>query len=250
MNCEKCVNRGNFVSALLLLGFALSFALLCLGGHSLISYITDVNGSLDASADERSVIIIDAGHGGEDGGATGANGILEKDLNLMISDSLRCLFTVAGYDVLPTRTEDILLYDKNSDYAGKKKVLDLASRLELTRNNNCSLFLSIHMNYYPESKYSGAQVFFSPNAPQSKIIAEGIQTGLRNYIQKTNHRDVKAAGKNIYLLDRMTCPSVLVECGFLSNPEECEKLCNENYRRLLSLVLFCSVSDQIDKATE
>lgn len=187
-------------------------------------------------------LIIDAGHGGEDGGAVGVNGEFEKDINLKIAFALRDMALSAGYDTVMTRTEDILLYDRSVDYKGRKKALDLLARVKIAQKYENAVFVSIHMNAFPEEKYSGLQVYYSKNHPLSEEIAKEIQDGTRLNLQKENNRKIKPAGSNIYLLDRITLPSVLIECGFLSNSEECALLSSEDYQQKLALSIFLSVS--------
>ena len=187
-------------------------------------------------------LIIDAGHGGEDGGAVGVNGEFEKDLNLEIAFILRDMALSAGYETVMTRTEDILLYDRNVDYKGRKKALDLLARVKIAEKYENAIFVSIHMNAFPEKQYSGLQVYYSKNNPLSEALAKDIQDGVRLALQEKNNRKIKPAASNIYLLDRITLPSVLIECGFLSNPEECEKLSTDEYRKELALAIFLPLS--------
>lgn len=201
-------------------------------------------------------IVIDAGHGGEDGGTSSAEGVLEKDLNLSVAFALRDLFEAAGVPVVMTRTEDKLLYNRNVDFQGRKKVLDLATRrlvaekvaAEAEQCGGISLFISIHMNAFPQPQYSGMQVWYGTGHPLSAEAAAGIQSASVT-IMPDNHRKIKAAGSNIYLLDRIKSPAVLVECGFLSNPEEAERLSREGYRYAVAAVVFAGVIavDRTDK---
>ena len=192
-------------------------------------------------------IIIDAGHGGEDGGAVGKNGALEKELNLSISEKLHDLLSTAGYKVVMTRDTDILLYDKNVDYKGRKKELDLAKRVEIANSYENAVFISIHMNSFPDSKYSGLQVYYSKNHQDSSELATNIQAMVHDDLQKSNNRQIKPAGRNIFVLDRITIPAVLIECGFISNPDECQALSEEEYQKKLSLTIFSAVVKYIDK---
>lgn len=205
-----------------------------------------------ASTDEPtaafSVVVIDAGHGGEDGGASSAAGVVEKDVNLEVAFALRDLFEAAGIPVVMTRTEDKLLYDRNVNFQGRKKVLDLAARRLIAEqvaataaeNGGASLFISIHMNAFPAPQYSGMQVWYGTGDPRSAEVAGSIQ-GASVAIMPDNHRKIKAAGSGIYLLDRIGTPAVLVECGFLSNPAEAERLADEAYRRALAAVVLAGV---------
>lgn len=187
-------------------------------------------------------VVIDAGHGGEDGGTVGVNGLLEKDVNLDIALRLRDLLTANGISVVMTRTEDVLLYDRNADYEGRKKSLDLAARRQIAENTPNCIFVSIHMNSFPDPRYDGLQVWYSPNRPESEVIAETIQKTAKAVLQPENERQTKAANSAIYLLHRLTVPAVLVECGFLSNPAEAAKLATDDYRRDVAFALFLAVS--------
>ena len=192
-----------------------------------------------------SCVVIDAGHGGEDGGTSSASGIVEKDVNLSVAFALRDLFEAAGIPVVMTRTEDKLLYDRNVDFHGRKKVLDLAARRLIAeetaaaRDGN-SLFVSIHMNAFPQTQYSGMQVWYGTGDPRSAEIAGAIQSASAA-LMPDNTRKIKAAGSNIYLLDRINTPAVLVECGFLSNPAEAERLSLDDYRYALAAVIFSAI---------
>ena len=192
-------------------------------------------------------VIIDAGHGGEDGGAIGKNGIYEKELNLAIAQDLAAMLRASGIDVVMTRETDILLYDRNTDYRGRKKMLDLAARVKIAESYENCIFVSIHMNSFPQDKYRGLQVYYSVNTPESKLLAENIQASVREYIQKDNNRKTKQASGNIFLLDRINHPAVLVECGFLSNAEECALLSTEEYRKKLTLAIFCGITEYISE---
>ena len=194
------------------------------------------------------VVVIDPGHGGEDGGASSASGVVEKNVNLSVAFALRDLFEAAGMPVVMTRTEDILLYDRNVDFQGRKKALDLAARQliaervaeEAAAGGGTSLFISIHMNAFPAPQYSGMQVWYGVGDPASKEVADAIQASSLS-LMANNRRKTKAAGSSIYLLEHIRTPAVLVECGFLSNPEEAERLATEAYQHALAAVVFAGV---------
>ncbi len=188
------------------------------------------------------VVILDAGHGGEDGGAVGVTGLVEKDLNLDLAKRLCALLEADGVRVIMTRTEDVLLYDRGVDYEGRKKVLDLAARQAIGDANPDALFVSLHANTFPQDVYHGLQVWYSPNHPGSMTLAESIRGEVVGTLQPDNHRQSKAAGSNIFLLDRLQQPAVLVECGFLSNPAECRSLEDEEYRQQLALALYKGIA--------
>ena len=201
------------------------------------------------SIDVPVTVVIDAGHGGEDGGTQSAAGLYEKTVNLEIAHMLNTMLRANGIKTIMTRTEDILLYDRNADYQGKKKMLDLATRRKITEETEHAIFISIHMNAFPESKYYGLQVFYSPNDPSSSTLAEEIRSCNSAYLQRDNTRKCKEATSAIYLLDRLTCPAVLVECGFLSNPEEAARFETTEYRQQMAFVLFCAIMSHISKQT-
>ena len=208
--------------------------------------LTDAGAGLDAGEISSDVtIVIDAGHGGEDGGTQSADGMYEKEVNLEIARMLDAMLRANGIRTVMTRTEDILLYDRNTDYHGRKKMLDLGARRKIAEESENAVFVSIHMNSYPEERYSGLQVFYSPNDNRSHTLAGLIQNTVQNHLQPQNNRKIKEATSSIYLLDRLQCPAVLVECGFLSNPHEADLLSQETYRQKMAFILFCSVMSYI-----
>lgn len=191
-------------------------------------------------------IIIDAGHGGEDCGAIGKNGVYEKDLNLSIASELQSMLAAAGIPTRLTRKDDALLYDKNSDFHGKKKLLDMKARRAIINEYSNAVFISIHMNSFPQEKYRGLQVYYSDNIPASQELAELIQSAVRNNLQYDNTRKIKSAEDDIYLLNETPHPSILIECGFLSNLEECELLCLTSYQKRLCLCIYKAITDYLD----
>ena len=186
-------------------------------------------------------VIIDAGHGGEDSGAIGKNGVLEKDLNLSIAFELQKMLEANGIPTRLTRDSDTLLYDKNSDYHGKKKILDMQARRKIIKQYTQAIFVSIHMNSFPQEKYSGLQVYYSPNTQNSELLAQYIQDTVRSNLQQNNDRKIKSSEDNIYLLNDTPHPSVLIECGFLSNREECELLCDTSYQKRLCICIYSAI---------
>ena len=188
--------------------------------------------------------VIDPGHGGEDAGAVATDGTLEKDLNLDIAVLLYTILDLNGNEVVLTRNEDTLLYDRFDDlddYTGQKKVYDLKNRLKIAEEKENSIYVGIHMNKFSQEKYSGLQVYYSPNNPLSYHIASSIKGTVKSHVQPQNNREIKRATSSIFILDRAQIPSVLVECGFLSNEAELASLKSAEYQRALALNLFASV---------
>ena len=190
-------------------------------------------------------VILDAGHGGEDGGTQTASGILEKNLNLKIAELIKNELEDKGINVIMTRSEDKLLYDINADYRGQKKKLDAAARIKISEDNPNSIFVSIHMNFYTDPKYSGLQVWYSTQNSDSQPLAKTIQERNNTLFQKTNTRQIKPIGENIYLLNQIKSPAVLIECGFLSNPKESASLSDSVYQISLSKSIAESISEYI-----
>ncbi len=187
-------------------------------------------------------VILDAGHGGDDGGAVSAGGKLkEKDLNLSITLQLGEMLQQQGIRVVYTRTEDVSLDEKN--IKGQHKLYDLKNRLLLAREYPGALFVSIHMNTFPSEKCAGLQVFYSKHHPNSALLAKKIQENNRLSLQPDNGRLAKAAGSSIYLLDRAKDPAVLVECGFLSNPTEAKELADPIGQLKICGMLCQSITD-------
>ena len=191
-------------------------------------------------------VVLDAGHGGEDGGASSDDGVFEKDLNLAIALDVGAYLESCGISVVYTRTEDILLYDKNTNYQGRKKILDLAARLKIARSYENALFVSIHMNAFPQKQYSGLQVYYSSHHPLSQSLAAAVQENARKYLDSANKRKIKKADSSIYLLDRLEKPAILIECGFLSNDQEAQRLSSREYQKQLALVIGKSIAESIE----
>ena len=188
----------------------------------------------DSVSDKNIVVVIDAGHGGQDGGAVADDGTLEKDLNLSLATSLGKILREMGADVVLTRDEDIMYADNDSSH---KKLDDLTHRIKTAEDAGNCIFISIHMNKFPVPKYSGAQVYYPANVPGSEELAQSVQSAIKEYLQSENDRTIKKSGDNIYILTKLSCPAVLVECGFMSNPEELEKLKSEEYRNKIALII-------------
>ena len=187
-------------------------------------------GVVSADPADDFVIILDPGHGGVDGGAVGVNGTVEKRINLEISLRLRDVFTAAGYTVIMTRDTDKSIHDSTADTIREMKVSDMHNRLALTELYPNSLLISIHQNTLGNSSVTGAQVFYSPNNPASEQLALCIQDSFNNGIQLAGDREVKKAGKNLFLFYNAKNTAVLAECGFLSNSQEEALLCDPDHQ--------------------
>lgn len=229
-----------FIGGVLL--FLLLFSLVAVSFTYLAhSYTPSTQTTQPSVSSPIKTVVLDAGHGGEDGGAVSDSGLVEKDLNLQLTLILRDLLVANGIDVILTRSDDTLLYDRNVDYHGRKKALDLAARKKIAEEAQDAVFVSIHMNTYPLPSCRGLQVWYSPNNEASYGIAKRIQDTTRSLLQPQNDRSVKAARTNIYLLHRLQSPAVLIECGFLSSPEEAKLLADEEYLQHLAFTIALSL---------
>ena len=185
------------------------------------------------------VIVIDAGHGGEDGGASSSSGILEKDINLAVSIQLRDMLKVAGFPVVMTRDKDISINDEGLSTIKERKVSDLHNRLRiLNEQGDRSILVSIHQNHFSESKYYGSQVFYSSNDAESSDLAKKIRSQIIQLLQPENTREIKPTSNSIYLLWNAEVPAVIVECGFLSNESEAQKLSEPQYQKQMAFAIF------------
>lgn len=177
-------------------------------------------------------------HGGEDPGKIGTNGVLEKDINLKIAKKIKTDLEASGLHVKMTRTKDKGVHN---DDAGNKKVADLKNRVEMINGTLPKIAVSIHQNSYTSADVKGAQVFYYADSGEGKIMAEKIKEALVT-LGEENNRPVKA-NKTYYLLKRTKVPTLIVECGFLSNPEEAEKLTDDGYQEKMSKAVAKGIRD-------
>lgn len=193
-------------------------------------------------------VVIDPGHGGIDTGAVGINGCREKEINLSLAFLLYDMLSENGYPAALTRTSDILLCDNAP--SGKKKLTDLQNRINKVNEYEKSILVSLHLNTYPSEKCSGAQVYYSPGTENSAILADIIQRNIKNNLQPENNRLPKEATSSIYILHHAIKPSVLVECGFISNREEANLLCTNEYQNKLAIQIYNSIIEYLGKKNE
>ncbi|EOU1870508.1 N-acetylmuramoyl-L-alanine amidase CwlD [Clostridium perfringens] len=198
---------------------------------------------LKVNAEENNkVIVIDPGHGGIDGGAKSENGVIEKDINLSISLKTKAALESKGYKVIMTRSEDVGLYTEGKKVR-EKKIEDLGNRVKIKKENKCDAFISIHQNMFPQKNCKGAQVWSANNEPSQKL-GRIIQQKFKEEVDQNNKREAKVAKKEYKILnDGYEGASVIVECGFLSNPEECELLGKEDYQNKIANTLANAIDE-------
>ena len=181
-------------------------------------------------------LILDAGHGGEDGGAVSLSGVPESAVNLAVTRRLDLLLGLFGVPSVMLRQEDISLHDSSANTLREKKVSDLKNRVAAIGSEANAWLISIHQNTFSDRRYHGAQVFFAPT-DGSQALAEAMQETLRATLDPDNQRVCKPIPDTIYLMNHISCPAILVECGFLSNPEEEQMLTSPNYQTKLAASL-------------
>ena len=220
------------------LPFYLLVVIVCLGfarlGSDAVTTIKQQN------AVKRShCIVIDAGHGGIDGGATSCTGILESQLNLEIALRLEDMFHLLGHDTKMIRRTDESIYTQGNTIAAQK-VSDLKERVRIANETPNAFLISLHQNTYADSRYRGAQVFY-PDDTLSTKMAQALQQNLITVLNPESHRKSKSA-KGVYLMEHISCPGILLECGFLTNPEEEAMLRSAEYQIKLCGVIASTVS--------
>lgn len=189
------------------------------------------------------VVVIDAGHGGEDGGATTDEGVTESTINLAIALRLEAMLAFSGVEPVMVRTTDTAIYSPDAGTFSQKKTSDLKNRVKLVNETPGAILVSIHQNHFSESRYSGAQVFYAA-APGSEALATCVQTTLRQTLDPGNNRQIKP-GDAIYLLEEISCPGILVECGFLSNGQEAAKLQSGTYQTKIACAVTGAVMNYL-----
>lgn len=194
---------------------------------------------------KKGTVVVDAGHGGEDGGAVGINGALEKDINLAIALELEKNLKQNNFDVVMVRDTDSAVGDQSLATVSERKRSDTKKRLRIVEETGECILISIHQNHFSESKYSGTQVFYSGNREESGVLAEAVRQNIVSSLQPENKRENKQAEKNIYLLYNCHVPAILVECGFLSNPQEAEKLQTPSYQKEMAAAIYNGLIDYL-----
>lgn len=193
-----------------------------------------------AQPSARTCIVIDPGHGGEDGGAVGVSGTSEAALNLEISLRLRDALHLLGIRTRMVRQTDTAIYSDGCESIAEKKVSDIKNRVKLVNDTPNALLVSVHQNFFPEGQYHGAQVFYA-QTPGSQQLAEQLQAALCIQLDPDNRRQCKAS-QRVYLMQQLETTGVLVECGFLSNYDEEQRLTQPDYQKKLATVLAGTLS--------
>ena len=189
---------------------------------------------------ETPIVIIDAGHGGEDGGAVANDGTVEKDINLKIAVKLNDILSTLGYQTYLIRKTDTAIHT-SGDTIRQRKISDIKNRFAIMNKYSNCLYISIHQNKFDDVNVHGAQTFYSPNNEESKNLAEFVQNSISSQLQKDNKRVIKKSGTDIFLLYNATKPTIMVECGFISNVNELKNLKDDEYQRKMALSIAIGI---------
>jgi len=218
------------------------FLLAGFGINNMVSTYAD-----NALFGHRRCIVLDAGHGGIDGGAVSCTGAFESNINLEIALRLDDLFHLLGIDTVMIRRTDCSVYT-SGDTIAAKKVSDLKERVRIVNSANNAMLVSIHQNNFLDSRYSGAQVFYG-NSPGSDLLAKAMQDRFVDVLNPGSNRQAKKAD-GVYLMQHISCTGVLVECGFLSNPQEEAKLRSDDYQKKIACVIASVCSEILHSGQE
>ena len=204
---------------------------------------------IQASADSSGVpvtVIIDAGHGGEDCGAVSLSSVYESDINLMIAKKLEQMMSLCGVNTKMIRSDERSVYTEGETIR-ERKISDLKNRVQMISDTDHAVLLSIHQNHFPQDRYSGAQVFYA-KTQGSKELAACLQSVLSEVTNPSSRREIKRA-ESVYLMNNIACTGVLVECGFLSNPQEDLLLQDDSYQKKLTCAMTGAVLQYLEEGS-
>ena len=188
------------------------------------------------------IVVLDAGHGVPDEGAQSSNGTTEAETNLKITLKVQTLLEQSGCSVILTRSDENAIYDLDSKTLKQKKISDIHNRVKIGNNSSADIFVSIHLNKIPQQQYYGWQCFYQAKSEQSQKLAKQLQSNLNEAIQKENKR-VAMKLDNVYIIKHVEIPLSIVECGFLSNPEEEKQLLDDDYQNRLAWGIYNGILD-------
>lgn len=203
-----------------------------------------------AQPDVIRTVIVDAGHGGFDGGTSAGDGTLEKEINLAVAKRLCALLRCIGMQTVMTREGDDSIHDPDCTSVRMQKISDIRNRMRIMEQTEDSIFVSIHQNHFTKAKYCGTQVFYSANDARSEQLALSIQTAVVSALQPENTRQIKKSGTEIYLLYHAVRPAVMVECGFLSNPDETQRLKTPEYQTQMAMAVMQGIWNFVQSTEE
>ena len=201
----------------------------------------------EIDTDKETTVIIDAGHGGEDGGAVSASGMIESSINLAVAKKAEQFLAFCGIKTHMTRSDENAVHTQGNTIR-ERKISDLKNRVSAINAFKKAVLISIHQNHFPDSKYTGTQVFYA-DTDGSQILASGMQNLVQSSLNQPKQRKAKKA-ESTYLMKNIQCTGVLIECGFLSNPQEALNLQDEDYQKKLICVIGCSIARYLEQGSE
>lgn len=210
----------------------------------------DVSVSVPASSkvqtkEDKKIIVLDAGHGGIDGGCVSVNGAAEKGINLSIVQTLRDSLDILGFEVVCTREDDRSIHDSGVEGIAKQKISDMNNRLDIINRYDDALVLSVHQNQYVDKRYSGAQMFYAKDNDDSRRLAECMKKQFVALLQPDNDRETKPVGKEMYLIHNAKNPALMIECGFLSNEQEAKLLESADYQKKVAFTILTGAQEYL-----
>jgi N-acetylmuramoyl-L-alanine amidase len=191
----------------------------------------------------KPMLVLDAGHGGIDGGCSSANGDVEKHINLNIIKSIDNMAQLYGYETVLTRDSDKSIYDKGVTGIRNQKVSDMDNRLEIFNTYPDAVCVSVHQNMYTDPQYKGAQMFYSDSNEDNELLAQIMQEKFATTIQPYNEREIKLCGSELFLCYYCDNPTIMIECGFLSNPDEAALLVTPEYQSNVAYTIFSGICE-------
>lgn len=226
-----------------ILCFAIIAGFVCIAGYSgADKKVISTSANINTSA-SKPIVVLDAGHGGMDGGCVSVDGTPEKGINLNIMKTLRDSLKVLGYEVICTRESDVSIHDKDVKGTGKQKLSDMKNRLAIFSKHKDGVSISIHQNQFTDASSKGAQMFYSAKSSESERLAGCMQKQFVSFLQPDNKRETKGVGDELYLLNNTENPAVMIECGFLSNPEEAKKLESTDYQKQVAFTILTGLCE-------
>jgi N-acetylmuramoyl-L-alanine amidase len=237
---KKRLGRWNvwFIAA----AFVICAAVVTVAVINMIPAVSVMTGA-DGAPSAKPVLVLDAGHGGIDGGCSSANGDVEKNINLNIIKSLDSIAQLYGYDTVLTRETDKSIYDKGVTGIRNQKVSDMDNRLEIFNSYPGAVCVSVHQNMYTDPRFKGAQMFYSDTNEDNELLAQIMQEKFATTIQPYNEREIKLCGNELFLCYYCSNPTIMIECGFLSNPEEAALLVTPEYQSNVAFTIFSGLCD-------
>lgn len=237
------MKKAGYTVLILFLLFVLSMITLC----GTICIMTQSRLTHSMKLKSTNTIVLDCGHGGPDGGAVGADGTAEKDINLALGFQIKELLEMNGYHVVMTRTKDAFICDDHTASLREQNVSDLHNRLSIAQQYANSVFISLHMNNFGQTQYWGSQLFYGPKNENSLSLAECIRERLLANVQEGNQRPIKEMDKSVYIIYNAPNPALLLECGFMSNVQELNKFKTVEYRSKFAFDVFLGINDYLSR---